>query len=310
MALAFGVQANADTYPSHPVRLVVPFAAGSATDLLGRVVAQGLSEKLGQQFVVDPRPGAGTAIGAQSVENSAPDGYTVLLGTNATFALNSILYKRLAYDPTGFKFVATTGGMPSFLMVAADSKYKTIAEFINGAKQKSEAVTYASSGVGSTGDMVGKVMANVTGTRMLHVPFKDGPQGLTAAMTGEVDGIFYTSIAAMPLIKAGKIRALVVSTDKRTPELPNVPTMAESGYPGFNISGWTVLAVPRGTPDDIVQKLRAAMLALYKSTAFTEKLQSLGMLSQQLTGSELDSFIAHERASMFELAKKSNIQPE
>jgi tripartite-type tricarboxylate transporter receptor subunit TctC len=229
---------NAQSYPTRPIKLVVPFAAGSATDLLGRVVAQGLSEKLGQPVVVEPKPGAGTSIGAQAVEQSPADGYTLLLGTNATFALNSVLYRKLPYDPTSFKFVATAGAMPSFLIVSSASKFKTLADFLKAAREKPGAVTYASSGVGSTGDLVGKVLGNAAGVEFIHVPFKDGPQGLAAAMTGEVDGIFYTSIASMPLINAGKVRPLAVSTDKRTVELPNVPTVAESGYPGFNLSGW------------------------------------------------------------------------
>lgn len=300
----------ADEYPSRPIKLIVPFAPGSATDMLGRIVGQGLAEKLGQPVVIETKPGAGTSVGAQFVENSQPDGYTVLLGTNATFAVNSILYKKLPYDPTGFRFVATTGGMPSFLIVSADSKYRTFADFVKDAKARPGKVSYASSGVGSTGHLVGKVLENTASIDLLHVPFKDGPQGLTATMTGEVDGIFYTSIAAMPMLTAGRVRALVVSTQKRTPELPNVPTVSESGYLGFDFVGWTLLAVPNKTPQAVTDKLRSAMQSLYASADFRAKLEKIGMQLQQLSGRELDAFVARERERMVDVAKKANIQPE
>jgi tripartite-type tricarboxylate transporter receptor subunit TctC len=157
---------------------------------------------------------------------------------------------------------------------------------------------------------VGKVLENAAGVELLHVPYKDGPQGLTAAMTGEVDGIFYTSIAAMPLITAGKVRPLAVSTKQRTPELPKVPTVAESGYPGFDIIGWSVLAVPAKTPQAVADKLQAAMRSLYATPAFREHLEKIGMQMQQITGRELDAFVAKERERMVDVAKRANIQPE
>ncbi len=309
LAIAISGHATAQ-YPTKPIRVIVPFAPGSATDLLGRVVAQGLSDKLGQPVIIEPKPGAGTSIGAQAVEKSPADGYTLLLGTNATFALNSILYQKLPYDPKSFRFIAATGAMPSYLLVSAASKYKTFADFVKAAKEQPGSVTYASSGVGSTGDMAGKLLAHAAGVEMLHVPFKDGPMALTATMGGDVEGIFYTSIASMPLINAGKIRALAVTTDKRTLELPRVPTIAESGYPSFNLSGWTVLAVSNKTPPAIVQQLTEAMKSLYANPAYQQKIEALGLVPQKMTGKELDDFVARERASMQEVAKAANIKPE
>ncbi|MCT9811241.1 tripartite tricarboxylate transporter substrate binding protein [Acidovorax sp. Be4] len=310
-ALAVAISGHAAAqYPAKPIRVIVPFAPGSATDLLGRVVAQGLSDKLGQPVIIEPKPGAGTSIGAQAVEKSPADGYTILLGTNATFALNSILYQKLPYDPQSFSFIAATGAMPSYLLVSSASKYKTFADFIKAAKDKPGTVTYASSGVGSTGDMAGKLLAHAAGVELLHIPFKDGPMALTATMGGDVEGIFYTSIASMPLINAGKIRALAVTTDKRTVELPRVPTIAESGFPNFNLSGWTVLAVSNKTPPAIVHKLTEAMQSLYANPAYQQKIEALGLVPQKMTGKELDNFIAKERASMQEVAKAANIKPE
>ncbi|WP_036596665.1 Bug family tripartite tricarboxylate transporter substrate binding protein [Ottowia thiooxydans] len=310
-AVTAAASVTAQNYPIKPIKLIVPFAPGSATDMLGRLVAQGLSERLGQPVIVEPKPGAGTSIGAQAVENSAPDGYTVLLGTNATFAVNSILYKKLPYDPLGFSFVATAGGMPSFLIVSGQSKHKSLADFIKDAKANPGKVSYASSGVGSTGHLVGKVLENAAGIDLLHVPYKDGPQGLSATMTGEVNGIFYTSIAAMPMITAGRVRPLAVSTQKRTPELPNVPTISESGYGGFDFSGWGILAVPKKTPQAVTDKLREAAYSLYSNADFQAKLEKIGMQQMpQLSGRELEAFVAKERDRMVDVATRSNIQPE
>ncbi|SFC63495.1 Tripartite-type tricarboxylate transporter, receptor component TctC [Polaromonas sp. OV174] len=310
LALAISGHAVAQSYPTKPIRVIVPFAPGSATDLLGRVVAQGLSEKLGQPVIVEPKPGAGTSLGAQAVEKSPADGYTILLGTNATFSLNSILYQKLPYDPNSFSYIAATGAMPSYLLVSSTSKYKTFADFVKAAKEKPGSVTYASSGVGSTGDMAGKLLAHAAGVELLHVPFKDGPMALTATMSGDVEGIFYTSIASMGLINSGKIRPLAVTTEKRTVELPRVPTIAESGYPNFNLSGWTVLAVSNKTPQAIVQKLTDAMKSLYANPSYQKKIEALGLVPQKMTGKELEDFIAKERASMQEVAKSANIKPE
>ncbi|HSW16871.1 MAG TPA: tripartite tricarboxylate transporter substrate binding protein [Ramlibacter sp.] len=308
MSLAWAAQAQA--YPTRPIRLVVPFAAGSSIDLLGRAVAQGLSDKLGQPVVVDSKPGAGSAVGASAVGNSQADGYTLLLGTNATFAVNPILYKKLPYDPNGFQYIGATGGMPSFLIVGANTPYKTFAEFIKAAKERPGAIKFASSGVGSTGHLVGKVLENTAGIEMLHVPYKDGPQGLTATITGEVDAIFYPSGAAMSMINSGKVRPLAVSTGKRTADLPNVPTVAESGYPKFDLTGWTVLAAPEKTPAAVVDKLKEAVASLYSNPAYLAKVDSLGLVTQKMTGKDLDAFVHAEQRSMADLAKRANIQPE
>jgi len=302
--------AQAQNYPNRAIKLVVPFAAGSSIDILGRAVAQGLSENLGQSVVVDNKPGAGSAIGAVTVANSQPDGYTLLLGTNATFAVNPILYKKLSYDPNDFRFIGTTGGMPSFLLVGGGTGFHSFADFVRAAKARPGALKFASSGVGSTGHLVGKVLETAAGIELLHVPYKDGPQGLTATVSGEVDAIFYPSGAALPLISSGKVRALAVSTSRRTVDLPNVPTIAESGYPGFDLTGWTVLTVPGKTPPAVVERLREAVLALYASPAYQAKLDSLGLVAQKVVGKDLDAFIRDQQRSMVDVAKRAHIQPE
>jgi len=311
LTAALSISAHAQDWPNRPIKLVVPFAPGSATDTLGREVAHRLSQKLGQPIVVDAKPGAGTSIGAQIVENSPPDGYTILMGSNATFAVNSVLYKKLPYDPVGgFKLVSTVGEMPSFLIVSAASKYTTLADFLKDAKSRPGKVTYASSGVGSTGHLVGEVLGHTAGVNLLHVPFKDGPQGVTAVISGEVDGIFYTSTAAMSLIQAGKLRPLAVSTSYRTSDLPKIPTVAESGYPNFDFTGWIVLALPSKTPPAIVEKLRTAMQSVQADSSFRAKLESIGIPAKALSPAELEAYVAKERARMVEVAKQADIKPE
>lgn len=302
--------AQAQGFPNRPLKLVVPFAAGSTIDLLGRAIAEGISEKLGQPVVVEAKPGAGSGVGAATVGNSSADGYTLLLASNATLAVNPILYKKLPYDPNGFELIGTAGGFPSFMLVGENSKFKTFADFIKAAKENPGAVKFASSGVGTTGHLVGAVLENTAGIQLLHVPYKDGPQALTATITGEVDAVFYPAGAAMAMINAGKVRPLAVSTAQRTKSLPNVPTIAESGYPKFDLIGWTVVVAPRKTPADVINKLTDAMKALYASAAFQAKLDTLGLVPQQLTGSELQAFVHAEQRSMQDVARQAKIQPQ
>jgi tripartite-type tricarboxylate transporter receptor subunit TctC len=297
-------------YPDRPIKMIVPFSAGSATDILGRVVAEKLSKELGVPIVVEAKPGAGTSIGAASVANSPADGYTILLGTNATFTLNRLLYKSLTYRPDDFSLIGATGKMPSFLLVSADKGYANLKQFLQAAKKAPEAVSYASSGVGSTGDMAGKMLSYVAGVRLLHIPYKDGPQGLTAAITGDVDGIFYTSMASMAQIKAGKVRPLAVTTKERTSDLPDVPTMAELGFSDFDVAGWTAIAVLKKTPEPIRKKLMAAMEKLHQDKDFTMRQREFGLIPQTDVGDQLEQFAKTDLAKMREMAEASHILPE
>lgn len=310
LGLTLATSAHAAGYPDRPIKMIVPFAPGSATDILGRVVAEKLSKELGVPVVVEAKPGAGTSIGAATVANSPADGYTILLGTNATFTLNRILYKSLTYRPDDFSLIGATGKMPSFLLVSTNKGASDLKQFIEAAKKAPEAVSYASSGVGSTGDMTGKMLAYVAGIQLLHIPYKDGPQGLTAAITGDVNGIFYTSMASMAQIKAGKVRPLAVSTKERTSDLPDVPTIAELGYPDFDVAGWTAVAVLKKTPEDVKKKLIAAMEKLHQDHDFRERQLAFGLIPQDDVGSALEEFAKTDLKKMKEMADASNIKPE
>lgn len=308
MTLTLG--ASAQEFPARPVRLVVPFAAGSTIELLGRAVAQALTERLGQQVVVEARPGAGSGVGAAAVAGSTPDGYTLLLASNATLAVNPVLYKSLAYDPNGFRLIGATGGFPSFMLVGGGSKYKTLPEFVKAAKDRPGTLKYASSGVGSTGHLVGAVLESTAGLELVHVPYKDGPQGLLATMTGDVDAIFYPSGAAMPMISAGKVLPLAVSTATRSKNLPGVPTIAESGFPGFDLIGWTLVAAPGKTPAPIVDKLRESFKAVHANPAYEAKVESLGLVMHKLVGKDLEAFVQTEQRTIADVARRAKIQPE
>lgn len=313
LAAALGMALVTSTYaayPDRPIKMIVPFSAGSATDILGRVVAEKLSKELGVPIVVEAKPGAGTSIGAAAVANSPADGYTILLGTNATFTLNRLLYKSLTYRPDDFSLIGATGKMPSFLLVSADKGYPDVKQFLEAAKKAPEAVSYASSGVGSTGDMAGKMLSYVAGVRLLHIPYKDGPQGLTAAITGDVDGIFYTSMASMAQIKAGKVRPLAVTTKERTSDLPDVPTMAELGFSDFDVAGWTAIAVLKKTPEPIRKKLMSAMEKLHLDKDFTKRQLEFGLIPQTDVGDQLEQFAKTDLAKMKEMAEASHIKPE
>lgn len=302
-------QAFAD-YPGHPIRMVVGFGPGSATDTLGRIIASDLKDEIGQTIVVETKPGAGTAVAAGYVAKSTPDGYTLLLGSNATFSVNPVLHDTLPYDPKNdFTLIGHVGDMPSFLIVSSDSRFKSLAEFIDYAKQHPNALTYASSGVGSTGHLVGEMLAHEAGVKLLHVPYKNGPDGLRAVVTGDVDAIFYTSTAAAPMLNADKVKALAVSTNYRTKDLPEIPTIAESGYPDFNFVGWIVLAAPAKTPEVVVQTLRSALARTTTKPAIIQKLEEIGIPLPQRTHEEFMAFVRSDQQKLVELGKAAGFSP-
>ncbi len=305
--LLCGGLAHAD-YPDRPVKTVVGFGAGSATDTLARIVAADLKDELNQSIVVETKPGAGTAVAAGYVANSAPDGYTLLVGSNATFAVNPVLHDKLPYDAKkDFAFIGHIGDMPSFLIVSGESRFKSLADFIDHAKQHPGALTYASSGVGSTGHLVGEMLAHEAGIKLLHVPYKNGPDGLRAVVAGDVDAIFYTSTAAAAMIDSGKVKPLAVSTSYRTKDLPQIPTIAESGYPDFNFVGWIVVAAPAKTPENVVEHLRSALQRTTSKPAIIQKLEEIGIPMPQRTHEEFMQFVARDQQKMVELGKAAGL---
>jgi tripartite-type tricarboxylate transporter receptor subunit TctC len=250
--------AFAQAYPNHSIRLVVPFPAGGTTDILARDVAKKLTDTLGQSVVVDNRPGAGGNIGADIVAKAPPDGYTLLMGTVGTHAINPSLYAKMPYDHIkDFVPVVLVAGVPNVLVVNPSVPVNSVADLIKLAKSKPGAINFASSGSGTSIHLSGELFKTMTGVDMTHVPYKGSSPALTDLMGGQVQIMFDNLPSSLALMKSGKLRAVAVTSLKRAPALPDVPTISESGVPGFEASSWFGILAPAGTPAPIVAKLNA-----------------------------------------------------
>jgi tripartite-type tricarboxylate transporter receptor subunit TctC len=308
-AIAFVAPAHAQPYPSKPIRLVVPFPAGGGTDFFARTVGAKMNETLGQTIVVDNRPGGSTIIGAENVKNAAPDGYTVLLGDLGTYALNPSLFKKLPYDPasdfapvtlTG-RFVLTIAVNPSVMNVSS------IKELIEMAKKEPGKINYASPGTGSPHHLAMELFAREAGIKLTHVPYKGAAPALQDLVGGQV-GVMMVDIAAgMPHIKGGKIRVLGTATPSPVAALPGVPTIASAGLPGFEAWAWQGLAVPKGTPPDVVAKLRDGYVKAVDDPAVRSKLVDAGIEPLVSTPEEMASYMSAETAKWAKVIKEANV---
>ncbi len=311
VALAGGVLAStvhAQAYPNKPVKIVVPFGAGSATDTVARQVGQLLSESLGQQFIVDNKPGANGTIGADFVAKAAPDGYTLIMSTNTPHAANPSLMKKINYDPVkDFTPIVRVANIPFVLVVNNDVPAKTLTELVDLAKKQPGKLSYAS---GSSGSIIsGAALASGTKTDMLHVPYKSIPPGLTDVMGGQVSMIFADLVTGLPQIKAGKVRALAVTSADASPLLPGVPPMA-SAVKGFELVAWFALFAPANTPTDIVKKLNAEVVKALARQDMRDRLAASGLTVQTSTAEELATFQKAEIAKWAKMVKEAGIQPE
>ena len=264
LSLVLTAPANAQSYPNKPVRVVVPYPPGGPTDIVARVLFQQVSEATGQQFLVDNRAGAGGNIGAEIVAKSSADGYTLLIGTTA-HAINMSLFKNLSYDvQKDFAPVSLLTQGPLVLVAHPQFPANSIKEVIELAKSKSGGLNFASSGNGQSTHLSAELFNTMAGIKMAHVPYKGSAPALTDVMSGQVDVMFDTTLSAMPFVKAGKLKALGLTSPVRSPAAPDVPTIAESGLPGYEVFAWNGVFVPAGTPKAIIQQLndqiRKAML--------------------------------------------------
>jgi tripartite-type tricarboxylate transporter receptor subunit TctC len=264
LSLVLTAPANAQSYPNKPVRVVVPYPPGGPTDIVARVLFQQVSEATGQQFLVDNRAGAGGNIGAEMVAKSPSDGYTLLIGTTA-HAINMSLFKNLSYDvQKDFAPVSLLTQGPLVLVAHPQFPANSIKEVIELAKSKSGGLNFASSGNGQSTHLSAELFNTMAGIKMSHVPYKGSAPALTDVMSGQVDVMFDTTLSAMPFVKAGKLKALGLTSPVRSPAAPDVPTIAESGLPGYEVFAWNGVFVPAGTPKAIIQQLndqiRKAML--------------------------------------------------
>jgi tripartite-type tricarboxylate transporter receptor subunit TctC len=301
--------ACAQNYPARPIRLVVPFPAGGSNDIVGRVVAQGLGDRLGKQVIVDNRAGGNSIIGTEIVANAQPDGYTLLV-ISTSFTTNPVIHK-LPFDPLkSFAWVAMLGVGPNVLVVNPSVPVNTVQELIALAKAKPGQLVYASTGVGSNGHFAMELFKHMTGTNMLHVPYKGGAPALIETIAGQAQLTMGSLIQTTSFIRSAKLRAIAISTAARSSVLPNVPTVSEAGVPGYQTANWWGVAAPRGTPAPIVNRLNTEIKAVVQSPETEKRFVSEGAEPASKTPAELGKYVADEMAKWVELARVAGIRGE
>lgn len=306
---ALPIQAQS-SYPDKPVKLVIPFAAGGATDVLGRLLALSLQDKLGQSVVVENKPGAGTVLAASQVAKAAPDGYTLLLASNSTLVLNPVIREKLSYHPlTSFTPIGMVADM-QLLVVTGPSGPGSLAALVSQAKADPNAVNYGSFGTGSTVHFAAELFKSAAGIQMTHVPYNGSGPSLTALMGGQVLVSSDTIVASMPLIKAGKIRPLAVFSPQRLKALPDVPTMAEAGYPNVEISSWFALMAPKDVPVLVRQKLEKALSDVLAMPDVRVKLMDVGLQPNWGSAAAVTARMQNELPRMQAVAHRASIKEE
>ena len=303
--------AVAQSWPTRPLRLIVPTAPGGGTDFTGRLVAAKLSESLGQQVVVENRGGGGGSVGADNAAKATPDGYTLLLGSIATHAVNPALYKKLPYDQIkDFAPVSLIGTVPNVLVVHPSLPAKTFAEFISYAKANPGKINYGSSGVGSPPHLSMELLRSLTGINLVHVPYKGAGPALADLLGGQVQAMCTSLAGQITFIKSGRVRALGVTTAKRNPQLPEVPTIVESGVPGYEVTIWYAVFAPAATPKPVVQRLNAEMVRALNSAEMKERMAQQGMDPAPSTPAELAEFVKLETVKWAKAAQDSGATAE
>ncbi|MBI3068856.1 MAG: tripartite tricarboxylate transporter substrate binding protein [Betaproteobacteria bacterium] len=302
-------QGAAAGYPSKTIRFVLPYPPGGGTDTIARPLAQRLTEALGQQVVVENRGGAGGAIGMEVVARTAPDGYTIVLAVTAQLAVNVSLYKRLPYDPVrDYAPITLLATGPYLLVVHPSLPVKSVKELIALARARPGDLTYASSGNGSGGHLAAALMNSMAGIKMLHVPYKGGGPALVDVLAGQVQILFATYAASRGHIQSGRVRALGVSTAKRPAALPDLPTIAESGLPGYDSGVWYGILAPAGTPREIVAKLNGEMIRALNHPEFRNLLVNGGIDPIGSTPEELGRYIKSEIAKWAKVVKDAGVR--
>ncbi len=298
---------SAQGWPSRPVHLVVPYAAGGPVDLSARLVAAKLQAALGQPVVAENKPGAGGNIGADYVAKSAADGYTLLMGAIATHAINPSLYPKFPYDPVrDFRHVALLVQVPNVLVVNNDLPARSVKELIEFSKKNPGKLDFASGSTGSTGHLAGELFKQMTGTYMVHIPYKGAAPAVVDLMSGRVHLMFDNLASALPNIKAGKLRALAVTTIKRSQFVPELPTLAESGLPGFDLTTWWGVMAPAATPQPVVDRLAAEIAKAMAAPDLRERFAAMGSEPPTVRSpAQFTAFVEKELKTYAALVKRS-----
>jgi len=311
LSMTFAAAAAETPYPTRPVRFIVPFAPGGSTDTLARTLAQRLTDALGQQVVVDNRSGGNGNIGTEIVARAVPDGHTIVLGYIANLGIGPSLYAKLPFDPVkDFAPVTLLAVAPNILVAHPSLPVKNVRELVAYAKAHPQKVNYASAAVASLGHLAGELLNSSAGIRMQHVPYKGSGQAVIDLLAGQVQIMFSGMSSVMPHIKAGKLRPLAVTGAQRSPATPEVPTIAEAGYPGFEASAWYSVMAPAGTPKTVVTRLNGEILRALKIPEVKERLENVGF---ELVGSSPDecgTYIRNEIVKWAKVVKASGIKAE
>ena len=310
LAASFTIGASAQTYPSKPIKLVVPFSAGSGTDIAARAVGEVMARGLGQQVIVENRPGAGGTVAAAAVARGEADGYTVLVPSSG-HAANPSIYPNLAYD-TLKDLIGVTPlvALPNVLVVSPAKGWKSVADLVAAAKAKPGALNYASAGVGSATHFNAEKFRLQAGLEAVHVPFKGTPEAMTDVVGGRSDWFFAPLASALPLIRDGKLQALAVSTAKRSALLPDVPTTAEAGVPGSDYTFWVALVVPAATPAAAVVRLQQEAAKALATPELIERLAKLGAEPMVMTTADFNTFLRAEVEAAARIVKAADIKPQ
>ena len=310
LCVVSGVAQAADTYPSRPIRMIVAYPPGGGTDQVGRVMADQLSQTLGQNVVVDNRGGATGNIGTELAARAVPDGYTLLMGNVAPNAVNVSLFKKLGFDPVkDFAPVSLVAVTPNSLVTNPSIPVKTVKELIAYAKAKPGALNFPSAGVGSSSHLAGEMLKSMTGISMVHIPFKGGGPALVAVIAGEVQIMFATMPAAMPHVKSGKVKPVAVTTAKRSQAMPDLPTIAESGVKGYEASTWYGLLAPARTPQAIVTRLHGDTVKILAGPT-RQRLEVQGFEPEGGTPAEFTAYIKSEIIKWAKVIKDAGIPAE
>lgn len=306
--LVLGFDAAAQ-YPDRPLRIVVPFPPGATNDILGRAFAEQLSREFGQPVIVENRGGAGTAIGAQAVATARPDGYTMLLGTGTTYVLNPALRRNLAYDPVrDFTMVSIMAEVPIVFIVNTQFPARSLAELVTYARSNPGRVNYSSAGIATSLHLAGEMLSRASGIQMVHVPYPGSAQAMLAVVGGDVQMMAEVVSGAVAGIQSGRVVPLAVTSTERLSNLPNVPTVAESGYPGFQALGWYGLALPRATPAPIVERLREATNRILAQGSMRAHFEPSGlMILPPREAAAVETYLEQDRERWIPLIRSLNL---
>jgi len=301
----------AQTYPDRPVKVIVPFTPGSATDILGRLTAEQLQKALGRPFVVENRAGAGGIPGTEAAKSAAPDGYTLVMCTSGPFGINPAIYSKLPYDPVrDFEPIANLGLTPQVIVVGAQQPWRTLGELVAAAKAKPGEIAYASLGVGSTSHLTMEALQSAAGIQLNHVPFKGTSDAQAQILGGTIPAMSDTISGVLAQVRAGKLRALGVAIPQRSRHLRDVPTIAEQGYAGFESVGWIGLCAPAKTPAPVVDRLETATRTMLADPAVKERLDALAFEPAGQTRAAFAAFMRAEIAKWTAVAKASGAKAD